>query len=429
MAAIKYYYRSTKENAPITVRLRFRHNSKDYTIDANSDIMIYSREELLINSNLSGKFYWEKQHNAPRLRDPEALNKRTELSNSLDRLENYILSCFNHISPEQASKKWLEDIVNDFHNPNNEDEIPNTLIEFIDYYLRMNINLKYGTSKKFITLKNKIIARKNEFSKGGLILLNEINDNFRVKYQKVFTDYNINTVSRDLTNIKTLLRYADNKGKTINKEVLNWKLKVDRTPFVYLNDDEIQKIYMLENLPEHLDNAKDWLVISCLCGQRVSDFMRFNVSMISKTKNTRKEEITIIEFTQVKTKTHVTLPLHKKILEILNKRSGNFPRPISSQKYNDYIKDVCKEAKFVEKVSGSKIVINEDGSKRTESGIFEKWELITSHVGRRSFATNRFGNTPTSLIMSATGHSSEKMFLAYIQKTQRDQALSLADYF
>jgi integrase len=429
MATVKYYYRSPKENATLTVRLMYRYNGKDYIIGANSEILIYNREELLDNPNLSGKNYWNKQHNAQRLKDIDIINKKSELSTTLNRLENHILQSFSFISPEQANREWLQGIIYEFHNPNKADEAPNTLIEFIDFYLKMNTNLKYGTSKKFITLKNKIITRKNELTRGGIILLSEINDNFRIKYQKIFSDYNTNTINRDLTNIKTLLRYAENKGKDINKEALNWKLKVDKTPFVYLNDEEIQRIYELKNLSEHLENAKDWLVISCLCGQRVSDFMRFKKEMISKTKNVRGEEVMIIELIQVKTGTIVTLPLHKTILEILDKRSGNFPRPISSQKYNDYIKEVCKEAKLIEKVYGSKAVVNKLGVKRNEYGTFEKWELIASHVGRRSFATNRFGNVPTSLIMSATGHSSEKMFLAYIQKTQRDQALSLADYF
>ena len=37
----------------------------------------------------------------------------------------------------------------------------------------------------------------------------------------------------------------------------------------------------------------------------------------------------------------MTIPLLHKVLQILAKRDGEFPRPISSQKYNDYIKMVC----------------------------------------------------------------------------------------
>lgn len=430
MATINYYYRSVKENAALTVRLTYKNDSEKYIfIDASSKIEIYSKEELIQNSKLSGEYYWKQQHNSPRLKDIEVKNKRTELTSILSKLENHILVQLEKINTSQSNKKWLESVINDFHNPNKENESPNTLIEFIDYYLDMNSTIKYGTSKKFTTLKNKIIERKSQFSKGGVILLSEINDNFKKKYMEIFSDYNINTVNRDLTNIKTILRYAESKGKEITKDALNWKMKVKKTPFIYLNDSEIETINKLKNLPEHLENARDWLIISCLCGQRVSDFMRFNKSMIRNQKNNAGNIVPLIEFTQVKTQSNVAVPLHKTILEILEKRNGNFPRAISSQKYNDYIKDVCKLAEFTEKVFGDKITIFEDKSKRNVSGNFEKWELVTSHIGRRSFATNNYGRIPTSLLMSATAHTTEKMFLSYIQKTQTDQAINLADYF
>lgn len=429
MATIKYYYRSTKENAALTVRLTFRHNSTDCVIGANSYILIYSREEISKNSALSGKFYWEKQHNAQRLKDIDVINKRSELSTILNRLENHILSSFEHINPEQANKEWLEGVINDFHHPNKENEIPNTLIEFIDYYLKMNSDLKQGTTKKFTTLKNKIINRKSKLSKSGIILLKDIDDNFKIKYHEIFSDYNINTINRDLTNIKTILKFADKKGKTISKEALNWKMKVEKTPFIYLNNDEIETLNNLTDLPDHLENARDWLVISCLCGQRVSDFMRFKKSMIRYVTNNRGKKVPLIEFTQIKTQTIMAIPLENTIMTILEKHNGEFPRPISSQKYNDYIKEVCKKAKFNDIEYGAKVTVYEDGSKRTEKGDFEKWELVTSHIGRRSYATNNFDKKPLRLIMNVTGHTTEKMFLNYIQKKQTDLALTLADYF
>ncbi len=391
MATVNYYYRSNKENATLTVRLTYRHNGNDFVLGANSGIMIYDRNELEKNPKLSGKYYWEKHHNALRLKDIDAINKRAELSITLNKLENKILKSFELITPFHANKEWLEGVVNEFHNPNKENEIPNTLVDFIDYYLKSNTDIKYGTSKKFITLKNKIAERKKLISKSGIILLNEVDDDFKIKFQQVFSDYNINTINRDLTNIKTILRFADRKGKTVNKEVLNWKMKVEKTPFIYLNPHE--------------------------------------KSMIKYITNINKKKVPIIEFTQIKTQTLMAVPLVSTIVEILNKRNGEFPRPISSQKYNDYIKLVCKEAKLTDKIYGSKVIVYENGRKRTEKGKFEKWELVSSHIGRRSYATNNFDKIPLRLVMNVTGHTTEKMFLNYIQKKQTDLAQTLADYF
>ena len=72
----------------------------------------------------------------------------------------------------------------------------------------------------------------------------------------------------------------------------------------------------------------------------------------------------------------MTIPLHKEVLQILDKRGGKFPRPISDQKYNTYIKKVCEIAELNEKVTGSRIAKTKPESKiyRKETGIFEKWE-------------------------------------------------------
>ena len=139
----------------------------------------------------------------------------------------------------------------------------------------------------------------------------------------------------------------------------------------------------------------------------------------------------LIEFTQKKTGKIMTIPLSSKVIEILNKRNGEFPHPISDQKYNQYIKEVCKLVGINEKVKGSKKLETETDSKkyRKQSGTYEKWELVTSHIGRRSFATNYYGKIPTSFLIYVTGHSTEEMFLSYIGKSNKDIAMELTNYF
>ena len=120
------------------------------------------------------------------------------------------------------------------------------------------------------------------------------------------------------------------------------------------------------------------------------------------------------------------------MLAILNKRGGSFPRAISSQKYNDYIKIVCKNAGLDEIINASrrqKIDVDGKFPFRNKLGDFKKWQLITSHIGRRSFATNFYGKIPTSYLTYMTGHSTEQMFLNYIGKSNKDIALEMFDYF
>ena len=55
--------------------------------------------------------------------------------------------------------------------------------------------------------------------------------------------------------------------------------------------------------------------------------------------------------------------------------------------------------------------------------------MVSSHVCRRSFATNHYGELPTPVIMAITGHTTEKMFLNYIGKTAKDNAEVLKQYW
>jgi hypothetical protein len=71
----------------------------------------------------------------------------------------------------------------------------------------------------------------------------------------------------------------------------------------------------------------------------------------------------------------------------------------------------------------------EKGEKRKVKGSFPKWQLMSSHVCRRSFATNTYGKLPTPLIMQITAHSTEKMFLGYIGKSSMDFAQQIADFY
>lgn len=66
---------------------------------------------------------------------------------------------------------------------------------------------------------------------------------------------------------------------------------------------------------------------------------------------------------------------------------------------------------------------------RKKHGTFSKWKLVSSHIGRRSFATNHFGKIPTPIIMAATGHKSESSFLKYIGKGRAEMVSMLAEYW
>lgn len=54
---------------------------------------------------------------------------------------------------------------------------------------------------------------------------------------------------------------------------------------------------------------------------------------------------------------------------------------------------------------------------------------LCPHIGRRSFATNFYGKIPTPLLMEATGHTTENVFLKYINPVDENRVISLSNYF
>lgn len=102
------------------------------------------------------------------------------------------------------------------------------------------------------------------------------------------------------------------------------------------------------------------------------------------------------------------------------------PYPISEQKLNDYVKEVCKKVGIDEVVEGSKM---DPETKRKVKGLYPKYELISTHTCRRSFATNLYGKLPTHAIMAITGHTKESTFLKYIKMTEKENANILKSYW
>ena len=220
------------------------------------------------------------------------------------------------------------------------------------------------------------------------------------------------------------------KGIEISKDYESklFKAPSGNTYDVYLSNEEIDIIYRHEFDNEKLDNARDWLIISVWTGLRVSDLLRLNTSFI------KNEDF--IKITTVKTKTPISIFINPYVREILNKREGEFPKKISSQKFNDYIKVVCEEAGIDNLVKGAKLVpidIGENGKEeiiyRKKKGEYKKYELISSHVGRRSFATNMYGKLNTLAIMKITGHATEKQFLSYIKTSESEYAEQHKEYW
>ncbi len=415
MATVNFLYRSTKDKANLSFRLLFRLNEIDYVFGGNTKLEVT-------------KEYWSKQHKQKRPKDIEISNRQTEVNAELNKIENHIINAFNIADHETINKEWLQNQINHYYNPPQQTEsLPTDLIRYIDKYKEIVKNkVTYRTIQKCNVIKQLLIRYQDYTHKN--LLITDIDGKFQISFEKYCLEqgYAPNTNARTIRFIKTICKHAKKQGLTISPQIDNIEVKYTKVDFIYLTFEELKQIEKATIKESRLDNVRDWLIISCFTGQRVSDFLKFTSEQIR-----HEDGEQFIEFTQKKTGKVMTVCLHPKVIEILNKRNGAFPPSISDQKYNDYIKEVCQIAEINQKVKGSRMTETAPESKiyRKETGIFEKWKLVTSHIGRRSYASNFYGKIPTSYLINVTGHSTEVMFLNYIGKSNNDKQKGMSKFY
>jgi integrase len=314
---------------------------------------------LISNSNV-----WSDKTDLPTLgKNASDKNLVTKLQN----LSTFVLEAYNvdFANGVNFSNEWLKSKINKYferENPITEKEDDN----FFSVYLKNNIELrkldsrtKKTTDQKFVQLQTKFTDF--EKTKKKKYLISEIDKKFMLVFRKHLIDkFKImeSTANRSLKNLKTVLIDARDNGKTINHQINNFSIDTVPATKVFLNFDEIKKIKESTIIGSDLIHAKDWLIIGCYTGQRVSDLLRMTKEMVFTKTDSNGESFQFIELTQQKTGKEVTIPLHDEVLKIINKYDGNFPPTFGKTGdskfalFNRYIKKVCEISKINDIVKG-----------------------------------------------------------------------------
>lgn len=222
-----------------------------------------------------------------------------------------------------------------------------------------------------------------------------------------------NTIGKDIKTIKTILNEAKEIGIEINPQSLSKKFSTinEETDSIYLTEKELIEIEKLElSDNKTLDNVRDLFLIGCRTGLRYSDWNKITSKQI---------ENGMIEIRLNKTDKKVAIPIHKTVNKLFKKYNGNLPKPISNQNSNYCLKEIGKKIECLRVITSK--TYTKGGMRVTTN--YEKWELLTTHTARRTFATLEYlAGTPTITIMAMTGHKTEKSFLRYIKVTPTEHA-------
>ncbi|KAA2218549.1 tyrosine-type recombinase/integrase [Maribacter flavus] len=436
MATIYFLYRSSKQSAPLTIRLQDKDdNGEKFQLEAKTEIEV-------------SKEFWKVTRHKKRNLSGHDKNEISEVHGKLAGIENYVLSFYKKEKPSREDKDWLKTKVFEYDNPNTEDEVRSDKLTDCIQYLIDTANIRENGKKGLGLSKSRINSYKNLLK---IIRTYQGNKSpYRVKdvnvsFGKAFLDWMINKSNysesyarKKIDDLKTVCRDALTDGLEVNTQLSKVKGgKPGNNQILYLDNQEINAIKFLKLLPPYLENARKWLLFGCNIGQRGGDLLN-----ISKDNFIERDGLKVIEIQQQKTGKQVTIPILEETEAILK---DGLPEPIAIQNLNKYIKELCRRAGIDERVKGSKItMLDKDGVeiprndkgeyiakgvKRKISGTFPKYELMSSHVCRRSFATNLYGILPTPLIMQITQHSTEKMLLQYIGKNSLDYARQIKDFY
>lgn len=416
MATIRFQIRS--ENNPANIYLRL-------TVDRQ--INIRRKTGFVVDPN-----NWSSNTNLPKPNDEDLKNLKTKLQDLANKIERNLNKAVT--AKEEITGNWLQDQIDAALGKKKATDI-DRLVNYCQYYIDTLPYKEYpsgkkgvvsGTVQKYKTLKTKIAEfegnqRKKFYIKDvGLKFRNDF-----VKYLTEVDKLNGNTTGRYIKFLKTVCLDAKKNSIEVNPQLDHIRGFTEKATKVFLSFQELEKIENKIYSREALENARDWLIIGCYSGQRVSDLLKLTSENINTVKDIRTgKDRQFIELVQKKTGKRVSIPIHTKVKAILDKRDGQFPHQISDQKFNIHIKEVCKLAGIKEIVEGGKI---DKETNRKVRGLYPKHELITSHICRRSFATNFYGLIPTSQLIGVTAHSTERQFLEYIGKTDTDYAMLLAE--
>lgn len=250
---------------------------------------------------------------------------------------------------------------------------------FNDYIDKGKLTKTPNTIKGQTTIKNylEFFCKENEISLSF--------DKIDTDFFESLRDYSYETkkmkqnyFAKVVKVLKSFLNWATEKGYNTNREFEKFKASEHDIDIIYLTFDELMTLYEKDFDSDKLSQVRDFYCMGCFTGLRFSDLSKLHLANIS-------EDHIILSIQKTKTQNH-TIKLNKYAKAILEKYKGTIYEPlpvISSQKFNEYIKDCCELAEITQSFTTHWFVGN-----KKKSLTQPKCKFITSHTARKTFITN-----------------------------------------
>lgn len=369
------------------------------------------------------------------------------VNEKLDDLQTKLNSAYKKLTIEEnqiATDSFFKNFCDEYFNKKTSKVDTPSLLEFYDWYIQNYTNnplpstkhpLSHSTIK---TYKSAYALIKRFNQEGNKVNYDSINFDFYNKYLDWLREnnYSENYIGNQIKTLKTMMNNSYDLGYHSNLEHRKRHfIKPNEVSFsIYLTESELADIEncdftnfkpikvnkSLRITPKLLNLSRDLFLISANTALRISDINRLSEKNILIEKNGRKQ----IQIITKKTNKPVSIPLNKTVLKIFEKYNGKPPKSIPPQHINYALKEIGKLAKINE------VVIK----KSTRGGIerieqLKKYDLISSHTGRRSMITNAYlAGVPVSDIRMLSGHSSDRVFYHYLKLGGIERASKIGEH-
>jgi site-specific recombinase XerD len=413
--------KSKKKIERINILVRFS-NGRQF------DLIAKSRKEIKPD-------YWNNEKSI--VRDIAEFEEKDDFQKSLNKLEQHIIKEYdNTLDKSKINRDWLNKTIDKLYNPDKYLPENMSLFNFIKHHFIDNVDkrtnpdtgqsINYRTKLEYANTFNLLKKYAQEYGEPDFIDIDlEFYNNFInfLKHQKVIIrdkDGNIvkekylavNTRGKKIRTLKVFLNAATEKGINKHMKYKSRKFKAisEEAENIYLTKEELKKFYEHDfSKKTYLERVRDIFVVAAWTGVRYSDIQQI-----------RPERITDNIFTikQQKTGGKAVIPINGIVWNIINKYNGKLPKPISNQKFNDYLKEAARTAEL-----NSVFIKTENINGMRIEKKYPKHEVISTHTARRSFCTNAYKDgIPSLSIMAISGHKTEKAFLKYIKVDGEEHA-------
>ncbi|MGJ8744400.1 tyrosine-type recombinase/integrase [Polaribacter sp.] len=443
MATLQFLYRSKKDKGNLTIR--FRHSSNihyRYATKIVSEKKYWfttkGKHKNLNNITIGGdSFVKNHKKDLEDIREKFLLKFTKEFNNGVIISKEWFIETLSEIititiDKSEIEKRQKSKEIKEINLLNKEQNDYKT--NLVTTAIQRVIDIEYFDKKDSLRLYSQLMSKIVGYQKIKKVKLKikDINQDFIYGFYAFLVSYLEHSHATSNKHCKSLIHAIRYQKDTfpdiveVSHNIHNIKYKKQTKSEIRTQKDEIvitlsfNELDLIHNtdVPERLLDVKKTILFISEVGLRVSDFNKLTDENVKVNNQGAK----YWGFWNRKTGYDVVLPINKRILKYID----CYGKPKISFKENDNvtlnkeIKEICKIAGIDEVIQSRKslsVIVNDKKTRRTISNTYKKYEVITNHSFRRSFATNYINIIGAYNVRAVTGHKSDEMLYKYINES------------